>query len=160
MNYLKIQQDILKATLNTKISLKQGVYVCPYFEMEDAIFVCPEALFGMKIPKNLFYLDKEKVFEAPPWDVGGKMMISNSVNTFDAEDTRTVIDYIHNKKKMKLHIFDVESGERVYVDERFMKYFDDCTEFTGSTSKSPIYVWKNGVVVGMIMPVIKTEGED
>ena len=74
-------------------------------------------------------------------------------NTESAEDTNIIIDAVEHSKKMKLHKFMVDD-KPVYVQEDFLKYFEmDCSRFTGTDSKSPLYVWENDSIVGMIMPV-------
>ena len=47
------------------------------------------------------------------------------------------------------------SGNYVYINEKYTKYFDKHAEFYGISKKSAVYVSENGVLCGIIMPIRK-----
>lgn len=160
MKYLKIQQDLLKAA-DARDGWKHRPFNVPWFETDDRVFVCPEGLWMMGIFKHHFFLDISKIFKDASPLASGEQFLKSGQDTKPAKDTHIIMDVVEHNKKMKLHKFTVDD-EPVYVQEDFLKYFEmDYSRFTGTNSKSPLYVWENDNIVGLIMPVNhKEKGEE
>ena len=152
MNYMKLQMDMLKAA-EARDGWKHKPFNVIWFETDDRVFICPEGKWMMGISKPCFYLDISKIFKHNTPVTFGEQFLESGQNTEPAEDTHIIIDAVEHNKKMKLHKFMVDD-EAVYVQEDFLKYFEmDYARFTGTDSKSPLYIWKNDSIVGLIMPV-------
>ena len=146
MNYLKIQQDLLKAA-DARDGWKHKHFNVPYFVTDDRVWVCPNGMFAIGIPKNQFYLDIEKVWGSQtPWN--GQTLFDDARNARPAEDTSEIrID-----GKIKKHRF-VVSDEDVFVNHDFLKYFDESPVFEGIGPKAPIFVYEFDKLVGVILPI-------
>lgn len=135
---------------------KHKPFSYPWFEDEHRIFICPQGHYFVVIPKILFYLDKDKIFNTTP--INGKTLL-NQDNLEVATDTHIIQEAKVFDKKMKLHKFTV-SDETVFLDNDKLKYFDlEYSTFKGTNRKSPIYIYENEALVGMVLPVNYTEGE-
>lgn len=152
MKYLKFQQDLLKAA-EARDGWKRKPFHYPWFENEHSIFICPQGHYFVSIPRSLFYLDKDKVLNTPPFD--GKSFLK------DYDDLELVTDahVTQDVDKMKLHKFAI-GNESVLLDEDNLKYFDlSHSTFRGTNRKSPIYIYEYEALVGMVLPVNHKEGE-
>lgn len=149
---MKIQMDLLKAA-DARDGWKHKPFNALWFETDDRVYICPEGLWMMGIIKPRFFLDISKIFnDASPF-ISGEQFLKSGQNTTPAEDTHIIMDLVEHGKKMKLHKFMVDD-DPVYVREDFLKYFEkDYSRFTGTNSTSPLYVWENDDIVGLIMPV-------
>lgn len=159
MKYIKLQQDLLKAA-DARDGWKHKPFNNHWFETENQIFICPDAYWMMGIPKESFYLNIDKVFKDIQPFTSGNDLIKKSLDTFPAKDTHMVIDVVKNRTKMKLHSF-IVNEETIYVNDNFLKYFDlDESKVTGSGKRSPIYIWEGDVVVGLLLPVNHSKGDE
>lgn len=50
-------------------------------------------------------------------------------------------------------ILQTETGEKVFFNKKYQKYFTDNVEYRVHDSKSPIKIYDGGVFMGIIMPV-------
>lgn len=149
MKYLKIQQDLLKAVEARETKGKSFIY--PYFETNDKIFICPEGHFFVAIPKFRFYLDKKMVFKEQSPVNGEKVINADGLQT--AIDTHTTQSINVYSEKMKLHKFTI-GDEAVFVNEVRLKYFDlKNSTFKGTNRKSPIYIYEDEELVGIVLAV-------
>lgn len=152
MNYMKVQTDLLKAA-DARDGWKHKPFNTLWFETDDRVFICPGGSVMIGIIKPRFFLDVSKIFKDVAPLTSGEQFLKSGQNTKLAGNTHIIIDAVEHGKKMKLHKFMVDD-EPVYVQEDFLKYFEmDYSGFTGTDSKSPLYVWENDDIVGMIMPV-------
>ena len=56
--------------------------------------------------------------------------------------------------KKILRVFS-NGNENIYVDESLIKYFDlENSTFKGRNRKSPIYIYEDEVMVGVVLPVV------
>lgn len=147
MKYEKIQIELLKARASGKFDRN-----CRYIKTEDYIVVT-NTLTLIFIPKLFWYLDCDKVFDAPSliFDVN---KILDSLEE-DIEDTETEISYDNGK----LHIFKNQAGENIYIDVKLLDKFknDKYDEFTfmGKGKKDPIAIYNQNGIVGVVLPVVK-----
>lgn len=74
------------------------------------------------------------------------------------KDTNSLAE-IDNFKGGKVRIFENEKGEKIAIDDKFAKYFDDYQLYQGENTLSAIVAKKqNGDVVGLIMPIAPEKG--
>lgn len=158
MKYMKVQMDLVKAA-DGRDGWKKKNFNIPYFITEDKVWVCPDAVWMMGIPKGLFYLDKEKIWkDTKPFQ--GENFIKNLYDLEPATDTHIIMDVEQDNKKMKLHKFKMKD-EVVFVQENILNYFEPNATFRGTKHNAPLYVYELDEVVGMILPVnYKEKGED
>lgn len=158
MKYMKFQQDLLKAA-DERDSYKHKFFNYPWFETDDKIFICPQGHYFIAILKVQFYMDKEKVFKNITPNNNYEKSFLNPDNLQMATDTHTIVMVDKTKAKMKLHKF-VIGDEVIFLDEKLLKYFDlEDSTFKGTNGKSPIYIYENEELVGMVLPVIYKEEE-
>ena len=147
---MKVQNDLLKAA-NARDGSKKKYFNIPYFITEDKVWVCPDGSWMMAIPKDLFYLDKEKIWkDTKPFH--GEKFIKNLCDLEPVTDAHVIMDVDLDNKKMKLHKFNVKD-EAIFVNENFLNYFDPGATFRGTKRNAPLYVYELGEVVGIICPV-------
>lgn len=154
MKYLKFQQDLLKA-VEAQDGWKHKDFRYLWFEMDGAVFVCPQDYCIVRIPLKFWYLDTDKVFKTEPWQ--GESWVKDFHDLAEAVDTHTTLNVVIYGEKKKLRKFTVGS-ESVFVNENYLKYFDlPDSVFRGTDAKGPIYVFENEVLVGCATPVLYVE---
>ncbi len=145
MNYIKFQQDLLKQIVKEPNSTA-------YFETDSQCFISPNRYYMMGIPKELFFLNKEKILSGKRYNFN--RLFKAQDESKPAIDTRTIIEY----GKRKLRKFLVNDNE-IHIDTAFLKYFDmDKSQFRGISEKSPLFILENNLLVGIVMPVFKCIG--
>lgn len=154
MKYLKLQQDLLKAA-DARDGWKHKFFDYPYFvDNNGDLWVCPKGLYIIKIAHRHRYIDVSMVFDAP--SIRADKILDDS-NATDAVYTHkiTITD-----NKMKLHTFMV-GDEVVYLDEDLLRYFDlENSTFKGTNRKSPIFIYEDEELVGVVLSVNHIEKED
>ena len=159
MNYIKIQNDILKAKDKMNISEKRLFrymrfpYTYGYYDNNVCIVDDGNAIY--LIPDKLFYLDKDKIFNSvlSTSNVVEKMVKSEL-------DTQSLIftDTIRSLKNCKIDvaILKDDKNNEIAFDIKYLKNIglkaNECT-FKGTNYKSPIYVYEYDKLVAIIMPV-------
>lgn len=158
MNYLKVQQNLLKAA-DARDGWKHKDFHVAYSVTDDRVWVCPEGYWMIGIPKDQFYLNVDKIWkDFQPFKT--ETFLKDTWDLKPAVDTNTTIQVTEFKKKLNLHKFVVD-GEEVYIQEKYLEFFDPDAHFEGRNSKAPLYVYENDELVGLILPVNhKKEGEN
>lgn len=151
MKYFKFQQELLKAA-EGRDGWKHKPFNYPWFELNNQVGICPSGHYIVLIPDELFYLDRKRVFKSTT--VNGEQILKLKGDDLkDATDTHSIIEYKQYNKLVKLHKFTV-GDEPIYIDENNLKYFDlDISTYKGTGRKNPLYVYEDGGLVGMILPV-------
>lgn len=125
----------------TKALLRENKVV--FWDNGDSVVISYNGCFAMVIPKtkNVFnHAVSSKPCPIPAeWDA------------HKLRDTKQLI----KMDKITSFVFEAENGDRVYIDEKYTKYFDKHAEFYGISKKSAVYVSENGVLCGIIMPIRK-----
>ena len=154
MNYIKIQNDILKSKdkcSKCSISVKRFPYMYGYYDNNVVIVDDRKALY--LIPDKLFYLDKDKIFNSVLSNIVEKMVKSEL-------DTQSLI-FTGNIRSLKGCKIDVailkdDKNNEIAFDIKYLKNIgikaNECT-FKGTNYKSPIYVYEYDKLVAIIMPV-------
>ena len=158
MNYIRVQQNLLKMA-DARDGWKHKSCNLPWFETNDRIWAVPDGIMCVGILKSQFYLDKDKIFKnVQPWSKG-EQMIKYGQDADEAIDMHTIINAVIENKKYVLHKF-VTKDEPIYVSENLLKDFElHLSHFTGTNTKTPLYVWEGDEIVGTVFPVNYKGGE-
>lgn len=156
MNYLKVQQNLLKMA-DARDGWKHKDFNIYYFITEDKVWIIPKGQWIIGIPKNQFYLDIDKIWkDVKP--LQGETFLKSTRDLKPVVDTNSIVQVTIFQKKMNLHKFMVDD-KTIYVKEERLKFFDTDSHFEGSDSRSPLYVYENNELVGLILPVNYKEGD-
>lgn len=143
MKFIKIQQDLLKQIGKEKGSLIMGKYCIS----DGNIIFTLEGHWAVVIPKEQFYLDFEKTFgNNGTADLAS--IIVDKEELKEATPTNVSVS-IGEMECRKLMIDEID----VYVDKKFLNYFNTDSKYYGKDNKSPIFIYEKGVLVGFILPV-------
>ena len=145
MNIINAQVEILKEALKGK--RKHNVI---YGTLEDKVIIGNNTILYV-IPKEECGIDLTNV------DCNNVNIIQESVlKGFINDDKYTSVILNNDIKvydKTTLRVFS-KDDEKIYVDESLIKYFDlKKSTFKGRNSKSPIYIYEDEVMVGLVLPV-------
>jgi len=156
MNYLKVQQNLLKAA-DARDGWKHKDFNIYYFITEDKVWMCPEGQWIIGIPRNQFYLDIDKIWkDIKP--IQGETFLKEPGDLKPAVDTNSIVQSTTFQKKTNLHKFMVDD-KAIYVKEDYLKFFESDAHFEGTNDRSPLYVYENNELVGLILPVIYKKGD-
>lgn len=155
MNYIKLQQDIIKAAANRdeKGKLFNGFYV----KREYETIVGPNQSQAFIIPNEQLYINLEKVFngrEVPTFErVFSKIETDESYSVL--KDTGVIEQRTICKKKTQLLVFENQVlKQKIYLDKKLMKYYDtDSLVIYGGNNKQPVKIYENGKFIGVLAPV-------
>lgn len=161
IKYLKIQQEIMKNVDKAKYyshNIQKWVLV-GYDRQPDTIGVS-DGHFIMFIPKDYFYLN-ENIFERT-FNVNTVIKCNSPDDGYPVVDSGELIKVVDNKKHFMLHMFRInEKQENIYIDDGILtKYFDlsEPVQLRATGKKEPLYIWNQDTLVGLVMPVNRSEG--
>lgn len=123
------------------------------------------AYYVFIIPEPFIYINVESVFrDIAPATSNTIMRITNDEKTKPATltgDLHKIPGSVHQTKRMDVttNVFEVDGGERVYVDTKLLKPFNDLKiplTFKGwSSRKSPIFIYdEDGRKLGLVLPML------
>lgn len=142
MKFIKMQQDLLKQIGKEKGSLIMGKYC---ISDGNVLFTLEGHWVGV-IPKEQFYLDFEKTFGANGIADLTRFVV-NKEELKEATPTNVSVS-IGEMDCRKLMV----DGIDVYVDKKFLNYFNSDSKFYGKDNKSLVFIYEKGVLVGFILP--------
>ena len=155
MNYIKLQQDIIKSAFNRDEKGKafNGFYVKREFET----IIGPNQSQVFVIPNEQLYIDVEKVFngrEVPTFENVLYKIETNENYTF-LKNENVLEQRVYNKKKIDVYRFEnTKLNEKIYLNKKLMKYYDmDNLSIYGGNNKQPVKIYENGKFVGVLAPV-------
>lgn len=156
----KLQMEVLKKAAKLdgsgiSISRPRGKfpYMYGYTDSGDLVIVTDH--YACIIYKSFVYIDTKTVFRdlAP--------VSTNAINRMTDDDkTKPAVltSDLHKAGDILTNVFEVDGGERVYVDTKLLKPFNDLKiplTFRGSSHKSPIFVYdEDGRKLGLVLPVL------
>lgn len=150
MNYIKIQQDLIKLYLADKLPR------CFLFEDEKSVSVSADGYVIYRIPKIVWVLDS-KLFIGK---FGASSMIQKLTDINDnyrpAVDTgerRRLVSVKGNAIKLQ-----ADDGTICWINEKFLKYFENPL-FKIKDKLSPVAVYEEDMLAGMICAV-RVENEN
>ena len=155
MNYIKLQQDLIKAANNRDEKYKEfnGFYV----KREYETIIGPNRSQVFVIPNEQLYLNLEKVFngkEVPTFE-NVLYKIQNNESYSVLKDTGIIEQRTICKKKIQLLVYENTAlNEKIYLDKKLLKYFDmDNLSIYGGNNKQPVKIYENGKFIGVLAPV-------
>jgi len=155
MNYIKLQQDLIKAAANR--DEKGKAFNGFYLKREFETVIGPDHSQAFVIPNERLYIDPDKVFkgkEAPTFE--------NVLSKIETDESYTLLknDNVlerreRNKKKIELYRFEnPSSNEKIYLDKKIMKYYDmDNLVIYGGSDVQPVRIYEGDLFVGVLAPV-------
>lgn len=147
MKFIKTQQDLLKQIDKEKGSLIIGKYCIS----DGNVLFTLEGHWAVVIPKEQFYLDLEKTF-GTNGTADLDRLITDKEELKEATPTNVSVS-IGEMECRKLMV----DGIDVYVDKKFLNYFNSDSKFYGKDNKSLVFIYEKGVLVGFILPVRVSE---
>lgn len=155
MNYIKLQQDLIKAANNRdeKGKLFNGFYV----KREYETIIGPNQSQAFVIPNEQLYINLEKVFngrEVPTFERVFSKIETGENYTF-LKNEKVLEHHVYNKKKIDVYRFENTAlNEKIYLDKKLMKYFDmDALVIYGGNNKQPVKIYEDDLFIGVLAPV-------
>lgn len=155
----KLQMEVLKKAAkldgsNNPVSRPGSKFPYRYGYTDSGDLAIFTAYYACIIPKPFIYINVESVFrDMTPSTENAIMRIINDDKTKPAVLTSD----LHKSGDILTNVFEVDGGERVYVDTKLLKPFNDLKiplTFKGSSHKSPIFVYdEDGRKLGLVLPV-------
>ena len=155
MNYIKLQQDIIKAANNR--DEKGKAFNGFYLKREYETIIGPNQSQAFIIPNEQLYIDVEKVFngrEVPTFErVLSKIETDENYTHLKNEDVLEC--HVYNKKKINVYRFENPVlNEKIYLDKKLMKYYDmDKLVIYGGNNKQPVKIYEGDSFIGVLAPV-------
>ena len=169
----KLQMEVLKKAAKldgsgSPVSRPAGKFPYMYGYTDDSEdsgeLVIFTAYYACVIPKNMVYINTKSVFrDMTPATTNGIKQIINDEKTKPAtltNDLHKIQGSVHQTKSSEVttNVFEIDGGERVYVDTKLLKPFNDLKiplTFRGSGYKSPIFVYDDsGRKLGLVLPTL------
>ena len=154
MNYIKLQQDVIKAAANRDKKGKafNGVYLTR--EYDTLVGFSGAAIYC--IYSDELYIDCEKVFNGrSPQNF--KNVVDDVMNNKEYEAlTNLNTTELHkiNGKKATLFKFKNSKGY-IYINKDLLKYFDmDNLVLIGGDNRQPIRAYEGNTFVGIVCPTV------
>ena len=156
----KLQMEVLKKAAKldgsgSPVSRPRGKfpYMYGYTDSGDMVIVTDH--YACIIYKSFVYIDTKTVFR----DLN--QVSTNAINRMTDDDkTKPAVltSDLHKAGDILTNVFEVDGEERVYVDTKLLKPFNDLKiplTFSGSSHKSPIFVYdEDGRKLGLVLPVL------
>lgn len=156
----KLQMEVLKKAAKLdgsgiSVSRPRGKfpYMYGYTDSGDLVIVTDH--YACIIYKSFVYIDTKTVFR----DLNP--VSTNAINRMTDDDkTKPAVltSDLHKAGDILTNVFEVDGEERVYVDTKLLKPFNDLKiplTFRGSSHKSPIFVYdEDGCKLGLVLPVL------
>lgn len=156
----KLQMEVLKKAAKldgsgSPVSRPRGKFPYLYGYTDSGELVIFTEYYACIIPEPLIYINVESVFrDITPATNNAIMQIINDEKAKPAVLTSD----LHKAGDILTNVFEADGGERVYVDAKLLKPFNDLKiplTFSGSSNKSPIFVYdEDGCKLGLVLPVL------
>lgn len=144
MNIINAQVEVLKESLKNKNTVIYGVLLDNVIIGNgNRLYIIPKKKCGV----DLTNIDRNNV------KIMQESTLKNFINDNLYENvTLTDVKKVVNKKTLRVFS---NCNENIYVDESLLKYFDlENSTFKGRNKKSPIYIYEDYNMVGLVLPVI------
>lgn len=166
----KLQMEVLKKAAKlddsgNPISRPGSKFPYRYGYTDSGDLAIFTAYYACIIPKPFVYINVESVFRDITPATGNAIMqiITSDEKTKPAtltNDLHKIPGSVHQTKPIDVtaNVFEVDGGERVYVNTKFLKPFNDLKiplTFKGTSRISPIFVYdEDGRKLGLVIPVL------
>ena len=144
MNIINAQVEVLKEALKNKNTVIYGTLLDKVIIGNcHRLYIIPKKECGV----DLTNIDSNNI----------KIMRESSLKNFINDNLYENVTLTNDKKVVDKKILRVFSNgnENIYVDESLIKYFDlENSTFKGKNRKSPIYIYENYNMVGLVLPIV------
>ena len=152
MNYIKIQQEILKAVYNEKTK-NNWRFVAGLHN--GRVWVVYKGYAMYAIPDIFWYLDTDKIIDKLnlPLPLSEKIVESHKRYFESAVNCKYTGTTMY--QKLELNVYKSNDDKEVHVDPALVKYLDKHYdyEYRMIDRRSPLYIVDDGELVACIMPV-------
>ena len=151
-NAIKAENEVIKASISDKsFNWCYGEYT----EGNQRYDCITEGHVLVSFTSNTFVLDKE-IFEAHNKTLNiAKLLEKNAKLSYEPAQLVGTKNVVGNKDVYC--ILQTKTGEKVFFNKKYQKYFTDDVEYRVHDSKTPIKIYDGGVFMGIIMPVYVRE---
>lgn len=155
MDYIKLQNDLMKAAFSRDEKYKQFL---GFYLKKECEFVCGlNRSQAFVIPNDNVYIDIDKVFkgrEVPTFD-NVLYKISTDESYSMLKDTGVIEQRTIGKKKIQLLVYENTTlNEKIYLDKKLFKYYNTKNlVLYGGNDNQPVRVYEDTEFVGVIAPV-------
>ena len=145
MNIINAQLEVLKEALKNKNTVIYGVVLDNVIIGNcNRLYIIPKQECGVDLT-NIYNNNVKIMRESSLKNLINDNLFENVTLT----DDKKVVD------KKTLRVF-TKGDENIYVDESLIKHFDlEKSTFKGKNRNSPIYIYENYNLVGLVLPVVK-----
>ena len=151
MNYLKLQQDLIKELVNEP-KKKQFIRIG---RIDGNVAILTEYSTFI-VPSDKFLLDYEKI-KNKLMEMGEhtiRNFIPNDlVDVVKTNDIKVIAGQRLNSKPVHCNKYLIDNKTPLYVNEKLMKYFDGENEYKGTNDKAPLFIYEYDELVGFVLPV-------
>ena len=150
-NAIKAENEVVKESISDKLS---NWYYGEYTENNQKYDCLTEGHVIVAFTFDTFILNKE-IFETSDRVLNIAQVLDNELSYEPAQliGTRLVGD----GKKYTCCVLKKATGEEIFFNEKYKKYFTDDVEYRVYDSKSPIKIYNGDVFMGIIMPIHVSE---
>ena len=146
-NAIKAEQEIVKASISDKPS---NWFYGEYTENNRVYDCLTEGHVLVAFTFNTFVLNKA-MFEVHNKVLNVAQLLGKATELYKpAQLVGTELD-----NKDTYYILKTQTGEKIFFNKQYLKYFTDDVEYKVYDNKSPIKIYNGDVFMGIIMPVYK-----
>ena len=155
MNYLKIQTDILKALCKDNVN-KVLQCVAKSDDRNEIYFISGSHLYTLQ--KDFLFLDYERlVYKTRELQNNTLQNILKGVDKAEPGYRTNQLIYMESIKGNGVSL--KSENYEVVVNETILKNFDKNCTFRLSGDKSPIYIYEDCVLAGVVLPLVINKKE-
>lgn len=151
MDYIKIQQNIIKDILNGKLSK----YKIGHWNEKIAVLV--DGVAVVLIPKPMYLLDTERILDETHEMLVGESLFKSLNNYFNVSDLLENAGELFMKAgdKKPLVVFRNAKNEKIYVSTALLDIFKttEDVKYYGTTPKTPVFICTERGIAGVVLPV-------
>lgn len=154
MNYLKLEQDLLKSASNRDV--KGKTFDGFFLKREDDVLVSFDRIAVFSIPYNELYIDVEKVFDAREVKTLGELLVKIGKDTEPLTYTGNTKKVASGKRKKEyLMQFQNSHGDDVLINKSLLKYYDfERLVLYGNDARHPVTIYEDDLFVGVACPTV------
>ena len=148
-NAIKAEQEIVKASISNKPS---NWHYGSYTENNRKYDCLTEGHVLVAFGFDTFAISKE-MFEAHHMVLNIAELLNKNNAELPYKPAQLVGTELDNKDIY--YILKTETGEKIFFNKKYQKYFTDDVEYRVYDRRSPIKIYNGDVFMGIIMPVYK-----
>lgn len=152
MNYIKLQQDIIKAVWNDKT---KNDFTFVDTIINERVWVIYKGIAIYSIPEKLFFIDRTAVENWTNKMPYSRQIIDNMMKGADAGISVKLDGTSIINSTVKCNRYEnAETGLKVLCDMKLLKYSEpEYEQYTAKDDKMPMYVKDAGEVIAVILPI-------